>query len=49
MESGEKLHHIKFKYGKYPSNPSVQEKWKGEIPNENTAVLNIKKLEKYPF
>jgi len=40
-----------MKNGKYPSNPSVQEKWKGEIPKETTKVLDIqgKKLEKYSF
>jgi len=51
MKSGGKLHQIKMKSGKYPSNPSVQEKWKGEIPKESTKVLDIqgKKLEKYSF
>ena len=37
-----------MKNGKYPSNPSVQEKWKGETPKESTKVLDIhgKKLAK---
>jgi hypothetical protein len=51
MESGGKLHHIKFKNGKYPSNPSVQHEHKGEVPKESSKVLDIqgKKLEKYSF
>jgi hypothetical protein len=51
IESGGKFYQIKMKNGKYPSNPSVQEKWKGEIPKESTKVLDIqgKKLEKYSF
>lgn len=51
MESGGKLHHIKFKNGKYPSNPSVQHEHKGDVPKENSKVLDIngKKLEKYSF
>lgn len=42
---------IKMKNGKYPSNPSVQEKWKGEIPKDVSSVLDIsgKKLERYSF
>lgn len=45
------FHSIKMKNGKYPSNPSVQEKWKGKVPEDATAVLDIsgKKLEKYSF
>ncbi|WP_276378494.1 hypothetical protein [Flavobacterium sp. H4147] len=44
-------HLIKMKNGKYPSNPSVEEKWKGDVPKESTKVLDIydKKLEKYSF
>lgn len=51
MESGGKFHLVKMKNGKYPSNPSVQEIWKGEVPKESTSVLDIqgKKLEKYSF
>jgi len=51
IESGGKLHQIKMKNGKYPSNPSVQEKWKGEIPKETTEVLDIqgKNFEEYSF
>ena len=51
FETGGKFHLIKMKNGKYPSNPSVQEIWKGETPKENTKVLDIdgKKLEKYSF
>ena len=46
-----KFHLVKMKNGKYPSNPSFQEKWKGEVPKEISKVLNIqgKKLEKYSF
>lgn len=51
FETGGKFHLVKMKNGKYPSNPSVQEKWKGEVPKETTKVLDIsgKKMEKYPF
>lgn len=51
FKSGNELHSLKMKNGKYPSNPSVQEKWKGDIPKESTVVLDIyaKKLEKYSF
>ncbi|WP_394775569.1 hypothetical protein [Flavobacterium sp.] len=51
FETGGKFHLIKMKNGKYPSNPSVQEVLKGEIPKESTKVLDIqgKKLEKYSF
>lgn len=51
MKSGETFHLVKMKNGKYPSNPSVQPKWKGEVRKESTAVLDIqgKKLEKYSF
>ena len=51
MESAGKLHHMKFKNGKYPSNPSIQHEHKGEVPKESSKVLDIqgKKLEKYSF
>ncbi|MCR4033343.1 MULTISPECIES: hypothetical protein [Flavobacterium] len=51
MKSGGTFHLIKMKNGKYPSNPSVEEKWKGEVPKESTSVLDIqgKTLEKYSF
>ncbi|MBF4467500.1 hypothetical protein [Flavobacterium sp. LC2016-12] len=51
FKSGNALHSLKMKSGKYPSNPSVQEKWKGDIPKESPVVLDInaKKLEKYSF
>ena len=51
FKSGNALHSLKMKNGKYPSNPSVQEKWKGDIPKESPVVLDInaKKLEKYSF
>ena len=51
FETGGKFHLLKLKNGKYPSNPSVQEKLTGDIPKESTKVLDIqgKKLEKYSF
>ncbi len=51
MQSRGVFHLVKMKNGKYPSNPSVQEKWKGQIPKETTSVLDIqgKKLERYSF
>jgi hypothetical protein len=51
VKSGNALHSLKMKNGKYPSNPSVQEKWKGDIPKDSPVVLDInaKKLEKYSF
>lgn len=51
FETGGKFHLIKMKNGKYPSNPSVQEKWKGDVPKESVKVLDInsKKLERYSF
>lgn len=51
MKSGSQSYLVKMKNEKYPSNPSVLEKWKGKIPEESTAVLDIngKKLEKYSF
>lgn len=51
FESGGKFHLLKMKGGKYPSNPSVQEVIKGDVPKERTKVLDIqgKKLEKYSF
>jgi len=51
METGGKFHHIKFKNGKYPSNPSVQPEHKADFPKESSKVLDIqgKKLEMYSF
>lgn len=51
FESRGIFHQMKMKNGKYPSNPSVQEKWKEEIPKESREVLDInsKKLERYSF
>jgi hypothetical protein len=51
VKSGNSLHILKMKNGKYPSNPSVQEKWKGDIPVASPVILDIyaKKLEKYSF
>ncbi len=51
FQSGGKFHLLKMKSGKYPSNPSVQEVIKGDVPKESTKVLDIqgKKLEKYSF
>ncbi|SHM85277.1 hypothetical protein [Flavobacterium chilense] len=51
FESGGKFHLLKMKNGKYPSNPSVQEVVKGNVPKESIKVLDItsKKLEKYSF
>ena len=51
VKSGNTLHYLKMINRKYPSNPSVQEKWKGDIPKESPVVLDIyaKKLEKYSF
>nr|WP_199002274.1 hypothetical protein [Flavobacterium sp. ASV13] len=51
FESGGKFHLLKMKNRKYPSNPSVQEVVKGDVPKESTKVLDItsKKLEKYSF
>lgn len=42
---------IKMKNGKYPSNPSVQEKWEGGIPEQSKAMLDIdvKKYKKISF
>jgi hypothetical protein len=39
MSNG-KFHHIKMKGGKYPSNPSVEPEFKGEVP-KTPALLNI--------
>ncbi|WP_337968830.1 hypothetical protein [uncultured Flavobacterium sp.] len=49
--SGGKFHLLKFKNGKYPSNPSVQEVVKEEASRDDAKVLDIdgKKLEKYSF
>ncbi|WP_338841112.1 hypothetical protein [Flavobacterium ginsenosidimutans] len=51
FQSGGKFHLLKMKGGKYPSNPSVQQVIKGDVPKESTKVLDIKgkKLEKYSF
>ncbi|WDF64404.1 hypothetical protein [Flavobacterium sp. KACC 22763] len=51
FESGGKFHLLKMKGGKYPSNPSVQQIIKGDVPKESTMVLDIQgeKLEKYSF
>ncbi|GGE95017.1 hypothetical protein [Flavobacterium limi] len=51
MESGGKFRHIKFKNGKYPSNPSVQPEHNGDFPKGSSKVLDIqgKKLERYSF
>ena len=51
FESGGKFHLLKMKGGKYPSNPSVQQVIKGDVPKESTKVLDIQgeKLEKYSF
>jgi hypothetical protein len=51
FETGGKFHLLKMKNGKYPSNPSLQEKVKGDVPKESTKVLDIqgKKTEKYSF
>ncbi|OXB00355.1 hypothetical protein B0A75_08545 [Flavobacterium oncorhynchi] len=51
FESGGKFHLLKMKGGKYPSNPSVQEVMKGNVPKESTKVLDVqgKKMEKYSF
>jgi hypothetical protein len=51
FESGGKFHYLKMKNGKYPSNPSVQEVYKEQVPKESTKVLNItdKKFVKYSF
>jgi len=51
IESNGEFHIVRMKDGKYPSNPSVQEIWKGVTPKESTKVLNItdKKMEKYSF
>ncbi|MFL9830692.1 hypothetical protein ABS764_07500 [Flavobacterium sp. ST-87] len=51
FETGGKFHLLKMKNGKYPSNPSVQENWKAEVPKESVSVLNIQedKIKKYSF
>ncbi|RZJ56040.1 MAG: hypothetical protein EOO44_00985 [Flavobacterium sp.] len=51
MKSNGVYHLVKIKNGKYPSNPSVEEMWKGEVPKETTKALDIydKKMEKYSF
>ncbi|MEG2101312.1 MAG: hypothetical protein RRY99_07370 [Flavobacterium sp.] len=51
FERGGKFHLLKMKGGKYPSNPSVQEVIKGNVPKESTKILDInsKKSEKFSF
>lgn len=51
FESRNKFHLMKMKNGKYPSNPSVQEVWKGKTPENSPEILDIQsgKLEKYSF
>ncbi|OXB01568.1 hypothetical protein [Flavobacterium pectinovorum] len=50
FKSKDALYLMKMKNGKYPSNPSVQEKWKGDFPKESTEVLDISgNKEKYSF
>ena len=51
FETGGNFHLLKFKNGKYPSNPSIQEVLKENISKESSKVLDIqgKKLEKYSF
>lgn len=51
MKSDGLFHLVKMKSGKYPSNPSIEEKWSGEVPKESKKVLDIyeKKMEKYSF
>lgn len=51
MKSGGLFHHMKMKNGKYPTNPSIEEKWKNDLPKESTKVLDIydMKYKKYPF
>lgn len=51
MKSDGLYHLVKMKNGKYASNPSIEEKWSGEVPKESKKVLDIyeKKMEKYSF
>lgn len=51
MKSDGLYHLVKMKNGKYPSNPSIEGKWSGEVPKESMKVLDIyeKKMEKYSF
>lgn len=51
FESRNKVHLMKMKNGKYPSNPSVQEVWKRKTPENSPKILDIQsgKLEKYSF
>ncbi|WP_166920031.1 hypothetical protein [Flavobacterium poyangense] len=51
VSSGNAVHLVKMKNGKYPSNPSVQEVWKGKTPEGAYKILDIDsgKLEKYSF
>ena len=51
MKSNGLFHLVKMKNGKYPSNPSIEEKWKGEVSKESKKVLDIyeQKMEKYSF
>lgn len=41
IQTGGKYHLIKMKQGKYPSNPSVEPLFTGDIPNMAPALLNI--------
>jgi hypothetical protein len=45
------LYNVKMKNGKYPSNPSVQEKRNGDVPEESPTILDIdnKKYQKISF
>ncbi|MEP6929277.1 MAG: hypothetical protein ABI850_04660 [Flavobacterium sp.] len=51
FESKNNFHLMKMKNGKYPSNPSIQEVWKGKISEDSPKILDIQsgKLEKYSF
>ena len=48
MHSGNEDRLVKRAKGKYPSNPSVEPKITGDIPNMATALLNIWDGGKYP-
>ena len=41
LQSGSKFHYMKRKNGKYPSNPSVVEVYKGDPPSQAPALLDI--------
>ncbi|MEN2400783.1 hypothetical protein GKZ90_0013435 [Flavobacterium sp. MC2016-06] len=51
FKSNGKFHLLKMKNNKYPSNPSVQEVWKGNIPEESVKILDFYngKDKKYSF